>query len=51
VLLYASDTIQAVKEDFLRTIPVSHEVTLKECAKNAFQRIIPDVLRIFAPLM
>jgi cardiolipin synthase len=51
VIVYNSDTVQAVKEDFLRTIPVSHEVTLAECARNAVQRIIPDVLRIFAPLM
>ena len=51
VLVYRSSTVQAVKEDFLRTIPVSHEITLQECARNTFQRIIPDVLRIFAPLM
>jgi cardiolipin synthase len=51
VLVYNSDTVMAIKEDFLRTVPVSHQVSLAECAHNAFQRIIPDVLRIFAPLM
>jgi cardiolipin synthase len=51
VLLYGSRAVRAVKEDFLNTIPVSHEVTLDECARNIFQKIIPDVLRIFAPLM
>jgi len=51
VLIYSSDTIAAIKEDFLKTLPVSQEVTLEQCAKNAFQRIIPDLLRIFAPLM
>jgi cardiolipin synthase len=51
VLVYDSNTVQAVKEDFLRTVPISHEISLQECAHNAFQRIIPDVLRIFAPLM
>jgi cardiolipin synthase len=51
VLLYASDVISAIKEDFLKTIPLSQEVTLRDCAKNVFQRIIPDTLRIFAPLM
>jgi cardiolipin synthase len=51
VLVYRGNVVQAVKEDFLRTVPLSHEITLKECARNAFQRIIPDVLRIFAPLM
>jgi len=51
VLIYSSDTIAAIKEDFMKTLPVSQEVTLKDCAKNTFQLIIPDVLRIFAPLM
>jgi cardiolipin synthase len=51
VLIYASKTIAAVKKDFLKTLPISQEVTLKDCARNAFQRIVPDILRIFAPLM
>jgi cardiolipin synthase len=51
VLLYRSDAVQSVKADFLRTLPASHEVALNECARNAFQRIFLDVLRIFAPLM
>jgi len=51
VLLYRSAAVQAVKKDFLRTIPTSQEITLKDCAHNAFQVIISDVLRIFAPLM
>jgi cardiolipin synthase len=51
VLLYNNRSVQAVKEDFLRTVPVSHQITLEECASNTFQRIIPDVLRVFAPLM
>jgi hypothetical protein len=51
VLLYESRAVQAVKEDFLNTIPVSHQVTLADCARNAAWRILQDVLRIFAPLM
>ena len=51
VLIYSSDTIAAIKEDFLKTLPISQEVTLKDCANNIIQRIIPDILRIFAPLM
>ena len=51
VLIYSSETIASIKEDFLRTLPVSQEMTLKDCARNAFQRIIQDVLRIFAPVM
>jgi cardiolipin synthase len=51
VLIYGSRAVQAVKEDFLNTIPVSHQITLADCARNAAQRILQDVLRIFAPLM
>ena len=51
VLAYRSSAIKAIKKDFLNTIPVSREITLKDCARNVFQHIIPDVLRIFAPLM
>ncbi|MDR3020425.1 MAG: cardiolipin synthase [Treponema sp.] len=51
VLVYYSKIIEAIKEDFLRTVPISQEVTLKDCARNTFQLILQDVLRIFAPLM
>jgi cardiolipin synthase len=51
VLLYNSRAVQAVKEDFLNTLPICHEITLADCARNFFQRVVPDVLRIFAPLM
>jgi len=51
VVVYASESISSVKEDFLKTLPISTEITLKDCDRGAFQRIIPDVLRIFAPLM
>ncbi|MCL2266211.1 MAG: cardiolipin synthase [Treponema sp.] len=51
VLVYASKIVSDIKDDFLRTLPISKEITLKDCASNIFQRIIPDVLRVFAPLM
>jgi cardiolipin synthase len=51
VLIYHGDTVTAIKEDFLRTVPISHPVSLAECASSAFHRIVPDLLRIFAPLM
>jgi len=51
ILLYASETVMAVKEDFLRTMPLCQEMTLKDCARNAIQRVVQDVLRVFAPLL
>jgi len=51
VLIYKSKTIADVKEDFLTILPNSQEITLKDCARNLFQQVVQDVLRIFAPLM
>jgi cardiolipin synthase len=51
VWLYKNQAVLAVKEDFLNTIPLSHQITLKDCVRNAFQRVIQDLLRLFAPLM
>jgi cardiolipin synthase len=51
VLLYNNRAVQAVKKDFLDALPICHEITLADCARNFFQRVVPDVLRIFAPLM
>ena len=51
VLVYRGKAVHSIKEDFLRTVPVSRQITLKDCPRNIFRRIIPDVLRIFAPLM
>jgi len=51
VLLYKSDAVMEVKNDFLKTLPMCHEITLKDCSRNAAQRVLQDVLRLFAPLM
>ncbi|MFP3090581.1 cardiolipin synthase [Treponema sp. TIM-1] len=51
VWLYKNQAVHKVKEDFLKTIPVSHQVTLESCAGNAFLQVVQDVLRLFAPLM
>jgi cardiolipin synthase len=51
VVLYHNRNIAAVKEDFLNTLPLCHEITQADCARSVFQRVIPDALRIFAPLM
>ncbi|GHV82136.1 cardiolipin synthase [Spirochaetia bacterium] len=51
VWIYKNRAVSAIKEDFLRTVQRCHRITLADCARNAFQRILQDVLRLFAPLM
>ena len=51
VWMYRTASVAKVKEDYLNTLEASHEITLKDCSRNAAQRIFQDVLRLFAPLM
>ena len=51
VWMYKTQSVAKVKEDFLNTLPACKTITLKDCSRNAAQRIIQEVLRIFAPLM
>jgi cardiolipin synthase len=51
VWIYKNQAVEKVKEDFLQTVPVSHQMTLAECTRNPLTHFIQDVLRLFAPLM
>jgi cardiolipin synthase len=51
VCIYENQAVEAIKQDFLTTLPLCHKITLEDCAQNAFQQILQDVLRLFAPLM
>jgi cardiolipin synthase len=49
--LFNTPAVQAVKEDFLATLPVSRRIHPRDCARNAAVRVAQDILRLFAPLM
>jgi cardiolipin synthase len=49
--MYKTASVKEVKEDFLNIITSCKEITLEDCSRNAIQRIVQDVLRLFAPLM
>jgi cardiolipin synthase len=51
VWLYKNSAIKKIKDDFLNTLPICHEITLEDCNSNAISRVVQDVLRIFAPLL
>ncbi len=52
VWLYKTQSVAAVKEDFLETFKKCHEVTLEECRQVSLsKRILRSLLRLFAPLM
>ena len=51
VCVYESSEIARIKQDFLSTLPLSKQITLSDCSRNALQRVIQDILRLFAPLM
>ncbi len=50
--LYASDTVRAVREDFMLTQQRCHEFTLEESLRvSLFTRMLRGFLKIFAPLI
>lgn len=50
-VIYGSNAVRQVKEDFLETLTICQPITEKDCQPNLFLRVFQDVLRLFAPLM
>lgn len=52
VWLYDASCLKAMKEDYLRTMEISHEVTYAETQKTGpLGRLVQAVLRVFGPLL
>ncbi len=51
VRLYDCPTVYAVKEDFLETLKVCKQITVKDCSRYVLTGLFQDILRLFAPLM
>jgi cardiolipin synthase len=51
VCLYRTDTIPAIKDDYLQTLEKCRPITLKDCKANIFVKFFQNICRIFAPLM
>ena len=50
VYLYKNNSIGDIKRDFLSTLKVSRQITLQECQRSFFVRLLQEILRLFAPL-
>ena len=51
VLMYRTEAVAQLKEDFLNTLEQCYEITDGDCQCGPIRRIFQDVLRLFAPLM
>jgi cardiolipin synthase len=51
VLIYGSPTVIRVREDYLRTISVSERCALGRARLSLKERIVRNLIRIFAPLL
>lgn len=51
VKLFESKAVAEIKEDFIKTLDICHQIKAEDCRANFLVRIIQDVMRIFAPLM
>ncbi|MEG2038651.1 MAG: cardiolipin synthase [Oscillospiraceae bacterium] len=50
--LYKTKSILKMKEDYLETLKVCQQITLKECTEiSIFRKSVRALLRVFAPLM
>jgi len=50
-LLYETDSIMDIKEDFLKTLDSCQPITASDCKCNIFMRAFQDLMRLIAPLM
>lgn len=51
ILMYRCQCIQKMKQDYLDTLKVSQEITMKDCNNvYLFKRVIRAILNLFAPL-
>ena len=51
VWTYRAEAVTELRDDFLKTLDVWHEITEKECRCNVFTRFFQEFCRLFAPLM
>lgn len=51
VWMYDSTAVMEVKEDFLNTLKICHQITENDCKWGIFKRLFQHILRVFAPIM
>ncbi len=51
VWMYKTEAVTELRDDFLKTLEICHEVREEECRGNMVTRFFQDFLRLFAPLM
>lgn len=51
VWMYKSEAVTELRDDFLKTLEMCHEIREEECHGNMVTRFLQDLLRLFAPLM
>ncbi len=51
VWMYRTESVAALRDDFLKTLESCEEITAKDCRANMFTRFFQEICRLFAPLM
>ena len=51
VWMYRAKAVCELRDDFLKTLDVCHEITPADCRCHMFTRFFQEVCRLFAPLM
>lgn len=51
-LIYKTNSLPALKEDFSKILDLSNQITYEQCVKiNIFKRVIAAILRAFSPML
>ncbi len=51
VLMYQTEAVLQVKQDFLQTLELCQQISPQDCQCGPIKRLFQDFLRLFAPLM
>ncbi len=51
VWMYNTPTVEKIKEQFLKTQAVSHKISEREARLTIFEKLVRNLIRLFAPLL
>ena len=50
VWMYGSDAVISMKEDFMRTLTISQQISLTDSELKPWQRLLAEIMKVFSPL-
>ncbi len=51
VWMYNTPTVKMIKDEFMKTLSVSHKITDEEAKLTPYEKLVRNMIRLFAPLL